>query len=114
MGQKEDMAVTDSGKEMTWAWAVSGMDCGLCAAKIKDAVGRLPGVSDVEIGIMSERLRLTLDEGQTDPGKIEQTVRALGYRIAPLKSRSEEDALSRSEAQSAAIGSDHGKGGHVD
>ncbi|KGJ15737.1 ATPase [Paracoccus sanguinis] len=59
------------------------MDCGSCATKIKDAVGRLPGVSGVEVGIMSERLRLTLDEAQTGRDKVEKTVRALGYGIAP-------------------------------
>jgi Cd2+/Zn2+-exporting ATPase len=58
------------------------MDCGSCATKIKDAVARLPGVSGVEIGIMSERLRLTLDESQTGREKIEKTVRSLGYEIA--------------------------------
>jgi Cd2+/Zn2+-exporting ATPase len=59
------------------------MDCGSCATKIKDAVARLPGVSGVEVGIMSERLRLTLDETQTGKDRIEKTVRALGYEIAP-------------------------------
>jgi Cd2+/Zn2+-exporting ATPase len=40
-------------------------------------------VSGVEIGIMSERLRLNLDEGRTSREKVEQTVRSLGYGIAP-------------------------------
>ena len=66
-------------------WTVSGMDCGSCATKIKDAVSRLPGVSDVQVAIMSERLRLTLDEAQTGRDKVEKTVRALGYGIEPRK-----------------------------
>jgi len=49
--------------------------------KVRGAVSRLPGVRDVEIGIMSERLRLTVDERLTDTDKIEKTVRALGYGI---------------------------------
>lgn len=73
--------VSESGS--TCDWTVSGMDCGSCATKIKDAVARLPGVSSVEVGIMSERLRLTLDETQTARDEIEQTVRKLGYGIAP-------------------------------
>ncbi|MBM3603241.1 MAG: cadmium-translocating P-type ATPase [Alphaproteobacteria bacterium] len=64
-------------------WTVSGMDCASCATKVRAAVSRLPGVSGVEIGIMSERLRLTLDEEKTDREKVEKTVRALGYGIAP-------------------------------
>jgi Cd2+/Zn2+-exporting ATPase len=67
----------------TCDWTVSGMDCGSCATKIKDAMARLPGVSSVEVGIMSERLRLTLDETQTGRDEVEQTVRSLGYGISP-------------------------------
>ena len=73
----------EAARETSCDWTVTGMDCGSCATKIKDAVTRLPGVSGVEVGIMSERLRLTLDEGQTGRDKIEKTVRALGYEIAP-------------------------------
>jgi Cd2+/Zn2+-exporting ATPase len=67
------------------------MDCGSCATKIKDAVARLPGVSGVEVGIMSERLRLTLDEAQTGRDKVEKTVRALGYEIAPRAAGAKKD-----------------------
>ena len=74
-------AVSDGGT--TCDWTVSGMDCGSCATKIKNAVARLPGVSGVDVAIMSERLRLTLDESQTDRDRVERTVRALGYGIAP-------------------------------
>lgn len=75
--------MTASTSKTTCDWSVSGMDCGSCATKIKDAVGRLPGVSGIEVGIMSERLRLTLDEAQTGRDKVEKTVRSLGYGIAP-------------------------------
>jgi Cd2+/Zn2+-exporting ATPase len=64
-------------------WTVSGMDCGSCANKIKDAVARLPGVSGVEIGLMSERLRLTLDETKTGRDKVEKVVKSLGYGLTP-------------------------------
>jgi Cd2+/Zn2+-exporting ATPase len=77
------MAMTDTAREMSCDWTVTGMDCGSCATSIRDAVARLPGVSGVEVGIMSERLRLTLDQAQTGRDRVEQTVRALGYGIAP-------------------------------
>lgn len=75
--------MSEAARETSCDWTVTGMDCGSCATKIKDAVARLPGVSGVEVGIMTERLRLTLDEAQTGRDKIEKTVRALGYQIAP-------------------------------
>ena len=64
-------------------WTISGMDCGSCASKIKDAVSRLPGVSGVEVGLMSERLRLTLEAGKTDRDKVEKVVKSLGYGLTP-------------------------------
>jgi copper chaperone CopZ len=57
--------MTNLDRETSCDWTVSGMDCGSCANKIRDAVGRLPGVSNVEVGLMTERLRMTLDEAQT-------------------------------------------------
>ncbi|PZU94312.1 MAG: cadmium-translocating P-type ATPase [Chelatococcus sp.] len=64
------------------AWRVSGMDCAGCAAKIRGAVERLPGVSDVKLSVMSETLTLSLDAGRTTPGDIETRVSGLGYGIS--------------------------------
>ena len=77
------MTKSDLADDTVCDWTVSGMDCGSCAGKIRNAVTRLPGVSGVEVGIMSERLRLTLDENKTGREQVEKTVRALGYGITP-------------------------------
>ena len=74
--------MSEAARETYCDWTVSGMDCASCATKIKNAVSRLPGVSGVEVAIMSERLRLhwpTTD----NTGQDRETVRALGYDIAP-------------------------------
>ncbi len=63
-------------------WRVTGMDCGSCAAKVRGAVERLPGVGDVDVALMAERLRLTLDETQTSPENVEKAVRGVGFGIA--------------------------------
>lgn len=70
----------DSGAEPL-EWTVRGMDCAACVTTIRGAVERLPGVSEVSVTVMAERLRLVLDEGQTGGARIEETVRALGYGI---------------------------------
>src|SRR5690606_39413403 len=85
------MTMSEAASETSCDWTVTGMDCGSCATKIKDAVARLPGVSGVEDAIMSERLRLTLDEAQTGRDRIESTVRALGYGIAPRTASAKRD-----------------------
>jgi Cd2+/Zn2+-exporting ATPase len=46
--------MSEAARETSCDWTVKGMDCGSCATKIKDAVARLPGVSGVEVGIMSD------------------------------------------------------------
>lgn len=70
-------------------WRVTGMDCGSCAAKVRGAVERLPGVADVDVALMAERLRLTLDESQTSPDTVENAVRGVGFGIAPKGARPE-------------------------
>ena len=70
-------------------WRVTGMDCGSCAAKVRGAVERLPGVAGVDVALMTERLRLTLDEGETLPAQVEKAVRAIGFGIAPKGAASE-------------------------
>ena len=64
-------------------WVVTGMDCASCANRISGAVERLPGVSDVQVAVMAERLSLKLDGGATSREKVEETVRKLGFGIGP-------------------------------
>ena len=64
-------------------WTVTGMDCASCSAKVMRAVERLPGVSEVSVALMAERLALTLTPGTTAEAEIEGVVRKLGYNIAP-------------------------------
>ncbi|SFA68721.1 Cd2+/Zn2+-exporting ATPase [Poseidonocella pacifica] len=70
-------------------WRVTGMDCGSCAAKVRGAIERLPGVRNVDVALMAERLRVTLDETETTPEKIEKAVRGVGFGIAPKGARPE-------------------------
>ncbi|ETX26798.1 heavy metal translocating P-type ATPase [Roseivivax isoporae] len=73
--------MADGGNQIEWR--VTGMDCGACAAKVRGAVERLPGVSDIDVAPMTERLRLTLDERRSTPEQVEKAVRAIGYGISP-------------------------------
>ena len=64
-------------------WTITGMDCASCATKITTALSRLPGVGDVQVGVMSERLTLNLDASRTPRETVEATVKKLGFGIAP-------------------------------
>lgn len=82
---------TESGPK-TLSWKVGGMDCASCAAKIRAAVERLPGVGDVRLSVMSETLTLVLDEAQTSAAAVEKRVNGLGYTTAALAAVSEKPA----------------------
>lgn len=64
-------------------WTVTGMDCAACTTKVVRAVERLPGVSDVKVALITERLSLDLVPNSTAPEVIEGAVRKLGFGIAP-------------------------------
>lgn len=62
-------------------WTVSGMDCGSCASKITKALERLPGIREIDVSIMSEKLKVDLDVDAGSSEKIENVVKKLGYGI---------------------------------
>jgi Cd2+/Zn2+-exporting ATPase len=97
--------MTDAAKTApeTLSWTIGGMDCASCAAKIRSAVERLPGVSDVRLSLMSETLTLALDESLTAPDAIEKRVASLGY---PVK-RADPQPSAASGAASCGCGHDH-------
>ncbi len=86
-------------------WTVTGMDCASCAGKIRTAIERFPGVSAVEVGVMNERLGVTLDATKTPRARVETAVKALGYRITP---NGDTGAASMSDPNHGASGHVHG------
>ena len=65
-------------------WRVEGMDCAACVAKVTRAVERLPGVTEVEVNLMAERMTATLAPGAASDEVVVQQVTALGYTVRPL------------------------------
>ena len=81
------MTATSDAKLQTLSWKVGGMDCASCAATIRGAVERLPGVSDVKLSVMSETMTLVLDESQSQREAIEKRVASLGYTTAVVAAK---------------------------
>ncbi|WP_119305923.1 heavy metal translocating P-type ATPase [Cohaesibacter haloalkalitolerans] len=93
-------------------WTVSGMDCASCSAKVTKAVERLPGVSDVKVALMSERLSLNLAPDGTAPEEIETIVKRLGYGItqrgvAPTAVATEMEAQAEAHCHGGCCGQNH-------
>lgn len=90
------------------SWRVEGMDCASCVAKVTKAVERLPGVSDIEVNLMGERLTVSLAPREGDAEAVRRQVEALGYKITPLSSgQRAPDQTPRSHGQH-----DHDHGHH--
>lgn len=73
--------MTDSPAANT-RFRVGGMDCAACAAKITTAVGRIPGVSAVDVSVTAGTMRVAHD-GPVPTPAILQAVNRLGYQVAP-------------------------------
>jgi copper chaperone CopZ len=61
--------------------AVSGMHCAGCEGAIGDAVGRLPGVEEVEASFEAQRARVVYRPDRVTRDEIEQAIESVGYKI---------------------------------
>jgi len=64
----------------TGSYQVSGMTCGHCVTSVKEEVGEIPGVRDVDVELSSGRVTVTSEE-PIDPGVVHQAVADAGYEI---------------------------------
>ena len=72
------------GETRKLTWRVEGMDCASCVAKVTRAVERLPGVSEVQVNLMAERLTVALAPDATPAEGVARQVEILGYRVVPM------------------------------
>lgn len=56
---------------------VTGMTCAACSARVEVAIRRLPGVSDVAVGLLTNSARV---EGDVSPEAVVEAVERAGYR----------------------------------
>lgn len=61
---------------------VDGIDCATSAKEVEAAVARLPGVTGVEVSILSAAM-LVRHKGQLPAAAIDHTVKWLGHAISP-------------------------------
>ena len=47
-------------------YKISDLCCANCAAKMEDAIKRLPGVHDASVSILTEKLTLDAEDGRFD------------------------------------------------
>jgi len=69
----------DKPKEETAEYAVSGMTCASCVARVEKGLKNAPGVKEASVNLANERARVVLDPSVTDPKFIENVVKETGY-----------------------------------
>jgi copper chaperone len=62
-------------------WIVDGMTCGHCVASVSAEIGKVPGVSDVEVDLATKRVVVT-GKGVADDAVV-AAVDEAGYDAVP-------------------------------
>ena len=57
---------------------VEGMTCGHCEMSIREEVGEIPGVQDIQVSAQTGKLNVT-SEGEIDDAKVLAAVEEAGY-----------------------------------
>ncbi|MGW3966635.1 heavy-metal-associated domain-containing protein [Amycolatopsis sp. NPDC005003] len=61
-------------------YAVTGMSCGHCASSVREELGELPGVREIDVDLGTGNVLVT-SETPLDFGQVEQAVRTAGYQL---------------------------------
>lgn len=64
----------------TAEYTVSGMTCGHCVGSVKEEIGQLAGVTDVDVDLATGRVRVTTDAPVSD-ADIAAAVDEAGYAV---------------------------------
>ncbi len=73
----------------TEKYQVSGMTCAACQANVTRCVGRLEGVSEVNVSLLANQMTVTYAEDQLSAQEIVQAVTEIGYGASPLGQNSQ-------------------------
>ncbi|MFN8494737.1 MAG: cation-translocating P-type ATPase [Caldilineaceae bacterium] len=93
--QSAPLAVSgDPTAQATTTLGLSGLWCTSCGWLIGETLQRAAGVQDAAVSFVQREARVTYDPGRTDPKRLAQRVRRLGYRawLPGAKPTDEEEA----------------------
>jgi len=86
----------------TLDFAVSGMTCGSCAARVQRILGRQDGVDDAEVNFATGKARVQAVPG-TDVAALTAAVDRIGYGLSPVADHAgDEDAVDGPDAETQA------------
>lgn len=65
---------------MTTTYTVEGMTCSHCVAAVREEVGRIEGVTGVDVDLASGAVTVC-SEGSVDPARVAAAVEEAGYQV---------------------------------
>jgi len=73
--------MSDTAQTAKVRFRVEGMDCASCAAKIENALQRMPAVTEVVVSVTGGTVTVSRAVGGVDDDKIRDQISDLGYRV---------------------------------
>ncbi|MBR2214439.1 MAG: heavy metal translocating P-type ATPase [Selenomonadaceae bacterium] len=68
-------------------FAVTGMTCSACSARVEKTVAKLAGVDDVSVNLLTNSMQLSYDDRQVTVEDIVAAVEKAGYGASPLEGK---------------------------
>jgi Cu+-exporting ATPase len=65
-------------------FAIEGMTCASCSMRVEKGLKKVPGVTDAQVNLATEKATVTYDCTQTGVEQMVQKVEAVGYKAIPL------------------------------
>lgn len=62
-------------------YKLTDLDCAHCAAKMEDAIKKLPGVNDASVNFIAQKITVDADDARFD--EIMQEVVAICHKVEP-------------------------------
>ena len=84
-------------------FAVSGMTCGSCAARVERALKKQEGVEEAAVNLATERAVVSFDPARLAVGDLVAAVEKAGYGLAPLAAEGAADESVDKEAELQAL-----------
>lgn len=90
-------------KQAAFSFAVGGMTCSACAARIEKALLKIPGILSANVNIALERADVVAIDGQVDQTLIEKTVTKTGFSAHFAADASDEIERAHRESEAVAL-----------
>ena len=87
----------EGGDELILEFAISGMHCAACSARIEKVVSALPGVISVRVNLLTETGVVTCRRGEISGRRIREVIAGLGFEARPVSAGLDQFARKRQE-----------------